>query len=87
MQPSEELREIYNFVTPTGERCVRFNPDGPITSMDALAKRVEETEVCLALVLDSIDYTSGVTTPTEMIAAILPIEILERAKEARNAPG
>ncbi len=43
---------------------------------------LEETEICLMLVLDSIDFTSGACAPTEMIAACLPSVVLERAKKA-----
>ena len=85
MNPSEELKSLYNMVSPTGERLIQFDPHGPMTSMTKLAERVEKTEIALALVLDHVDYTSGACGPTEMVAATLPKEILAIAKEASNA--
>lgn len=40
----------------------------------------------LQTVLDQVDYTSGACTPTEMVAAVLPVEVIKLAREALSAP-
>jgi hypothetical protein len=37
--------------------------------------------IALQVVLDQIDYTQGACTPTEMVGACLPREVLEMAHE------
>lgn len=39
-------------------------------------------QVALQLLLDHIDYTNGACAPNEMIAGVLPISIITKAKEA-----
>ena len=36
----------------------------------------------LRTILNAIDYTSGACDPTEMVAAVLPSEAIERARKA-----
>ena len=36
----------------------------------------------LRTILNAIDYTSGACDPTEMVAAVLPSELIERARKA-----
>lgn len=41
--------------------------------------------VALQVVLDQIDYTRGACTPTEMIGACMPKEVLEMAHDVLEA--
>lgn len=36
----------------------------------------------LQLVLDQVDYTSGACSVTEMVGAVLPKEVIAKAREA-----
>ena len=36
----------------------------------------------LRTILNAVDYTSGACGPTEMVAAVLPVELIERANKA-----
>jgi len=39
-------------------------------------------EAALMLVLDQVDYVRGNCSPTEMVAAVLPKVVIEKAREA-----
>ena len=39
-------------------------------------------EVALRTILDQVDYTSGACRPNELVAAVLPVEIIKLAREA-----
>lgn len=36
----------------------------------------------LLTILDQVDYTEGACTPTEMVGACLPLEVIKLAREA-----
>jgi hypothetical protein len=36
----------------------------------------------LQLLLDSVDYTAGACSVTEMVGAVLPVEVIEIARQA-----
>lgn len=38
----------------------------------------------LLLLLDQVDYTAGACRLTEQVGAVLPIEVIERCREAIN---
>ncbi|MGH7166777.1 MAG: hypothetical protein ACREIS_14755 [Nitrospiraceae bacterium] len=38
----------------------------------------------LAVLLDQLDYTSGACAPTEMVAAVLPREVIAQARAVLN---
>jgi len=44
--------------------------------------REEAIETALATILDAVDYTKGACTVTEMAGAVLPKELIVRAREA-----
>ena len=44
-----------------------------------------ELWAALAVLLDSVDYTSGACGPTEMVAACLPTLVIDKAKKAKQA--
>lgn len=50
--------------------------------MEDQSKRVEALRTALLLLLDNIDYEAGNCRVNEMIGAILPLEILRKAREA-----
>lgn len=39
-------------------------------------------KVALQTILDQVDYTNKACRPNEMVAAVLPVEVIELAKEA-----
>ena len=39
----------------------------------------------LQLILDQVDYTNNACGPTEMVGAVLPTEVIARAREAIKA--
>lgn len=45
---------------------------------------IEDLEAVLLLLLDSVDYTAGACGPTEMIGAVLPTVVIDRARAAIN---
>lgn len=45
------------------------------------------TRDALLMILDQVDYTVGNCAPTEMVAAVLPREIIALAREALAASG
>ncbi len=44
--------------------------------------KVEQLRAALATVLDQVDYTAGACSPTEMVAARLPTEVIDLARKA-----
>ncbi len=52
---------------------------------DISQETARELLTAVQLVLDAADYTTGVCRFTEMVAAVLPREILIRARNAANA--
>ncbi len=48
--------------------------------------REEKLEAALRTVLDQVDYTRGACGPTEMVGAVLPIEVIRLAHEALGKP-
>lgn len=42
----------------------------------------EELRAALQVLLDSVDYTAGACGPTEMVAAVLPVVVIEKARTA-----
>lgn len=65
-----------------------------VSEIKSITSRIEKLEenfplsqelfVALQLIMDSVDYTDGNCAPNEMIAAILPVEIIRRARNALN---
>ena len=51
----------------------------------AANKRIENLWAALGVLLDSVDYTSGACKLNEAVGAVLPIEIIEKAKAALKA--
>ena len=49
---------------------------------DAELRKLTEARIALRLLLDNIDYDAGNCRVNELIGAVLPIEILRRAKKA-----
>ena len=47
-----------------------------------LEDKADELRTVLLLVLDCVDYTRGNCRMNEMVAAVLPKEIIERARKA-----
>lgn len=47
--------------------------------------KLEELRIAMIVLLDQIDYRNGACSPTDMVAAVLPVEILERATQAARA--
>jgi hypothetical protein len=45
-----------------------------------------ELRIALRLMLDCVDYTAGNCRVNEMVGAVLPREIIERAKKLLSAP-
>lgn len=80
-------------VTLTCAFCGKEYPAGtPATKHKALTEHIFKCEKhplgevieCLGIVLDCVDYTAPIPNckQTEMIGAVLPKEILERARKA-----
>lgn len=44
--------------------------------------REEKLEAALGAVMDAVDYTAGACGITEMVAAVLPKELITMAREA-----
>ena len=53
--------------------------------MEDQSKRIETLRAALLLLLDNIDYEAGNCRVNEMIGAVLPKEILRKAREAAKA--
>jgi hypothetical protein len=53
--------------------------------MEDQSKRIEALRTALLLLLDNIDYEAGNCRVNEMIGAVLPKEILRKAREAAKA--
>ena len=49
-----------------------------------MAERYEEMLVALTLILDNVDFEAGNCSPTDMVAAVLPHELLLKAREVRQ---
>jgi hypothetical protein len=43
---------------------------------------IEQLKAALLTVLDQVDYTRGACAPTEMVAAVLPVEVIALARKA-----
>ena len=52
-----------------------------------LGRQRDELRICLLLVLDAVDYTANACEVNEMVGAVLPREILTRAKNAVSELG
>lgn len=55
-------------------------------AMTALKEQVAQDkinllQVALKLVLDQVDYTAGACRPNEMVCAVLPAEIIKKARQ------
>ena len=46
------------------------------------AKHIEALRTALSTVLDQVDYDHGMCGPTEMVAAVLPVEVIALARAA-----
>jgi len=46
---------------------------------------MNELRAALAVILDAVDYTNGNCGPTEMVAAVLPVELISQARAALQA--
>lgn len=51
-----------------------------------MADRNEAIEAALNVILDSVDYTRGACSLTEMVGAVLPMEVIELARTALALP-
>lgn len=47
-----------------------------------LQSKCNELRAALQVLLDSVDYTAGACGPTEMVAAVLPVVLIEKARKA-----
>lgn len=56
-----------------------------ISDLEAANKRIADLWAALGVLLDSVDYTSGACKLNEAVGAVLPIEIIEKAKAALKA--
>lgn len=54
----------------------------PVLGKIILEDKADELRTALLLVLDCVDYTHGNCRMNEMVAAVLPKEIIERARKA-----
>jgi hypothetical protein len=52
----------------------------------AQGARLSEAVTVLRLLLDAMDYERGACQPNEMVGAVLPVEILRRARAAAGMP-
>lgn len=46
---------------------------------------MKELKAALEVILDAVDYTKGNCGPTEMVAAVLPVELISQARQAIRA--
>ena len=51
-------------------------------TMEIVGPIITELEAALGVLLDQVDYTAGACTLTEMVGAVLPLEVIERARKA-----
>ena len=73
----------------TLETCICATCDKTLGELEAeletANKRIENLWAALGVLLDSVDYTSGACKLNEAVGAVLPIEIIEKAKAALKA--
>ena len=54
-----------------------------MSSTSQTKRRIELTPAeALQLLLDQVDYTAGACSVTEMVGAVLPLEVIQRCKAA-----
>lgn len=82
MTEAEETRALANRILdrPSGD------PDDDLAMLSRQLLRtdeiVREQRIALRLLLDAVDYQAGACRVNEMIGAVLPVEILERVRNA-----
>lgn len=54
----------------------------PEAAAPEMLDRMTEIRVVLGAILDAVDYTSGACRPVEMVGAVLPEELITRARAA-----
>jgi len=79
------MQAIRRYGVDSHEATLVFNR--LVEEADALRARLEALEEALDTVLDAVDYTSGACRVNEMVGAVLPIELIARAKAALAAAG
>lgn len=54
----------------------------PEAAAPEMLDRMTEIRVVLGAILDAVDYSSGACRPVEMVGAVLPEELITRARDA-----
>lgn len=70
-----------------GEAAEHDKPGYPckLTEADVLREHLREHATVLEVLLDQVDYTSGACRPNELIGGVLPLAVLNRAKQVVRA--
>lgn len=86
MTQPEDARALANRILdrPSGD------PDDDLALLSRQLLRADEISVelwtVLVLILDAVDYDNGACRVNEMVGAVLPKEVLDLARKARQLP-